>query len=32
MRKVLRYARNPSVDMVAEAIEKTRAHLGPPSG
>ena len=32
MRKVLRYPRNPSVDAVAEAIERTGTHLGPPSG
>ncbi len=32
MGKVLRYPRNPSVDVVAEAIEKTRARPGPPSG
>lgn len=32
LRKVLRYSRNPSVDVVTEAIEKTRAHLAPPSG
>jgi len=32
MEKVLRYRRNPSVDTVAEAIEKTKAPPGPLSG